>query len=150
MSKFLVWIYMALAAVLCTGCEIKVEFESVPFEVNDVYFSLLKNDKVIKNVYYSQSTFEKDFKPAVAGGQSMKKLVDFDRNFVVTVTGVSSDIRRSIEIVEVLKKDMSLHVKYRIIEGEKTGAIMRPCMVASISRDYSDCDIAFHDITDWE
>ena len=150
MKKFLFGIYMALVALLCTGCEIKVEFETIPFEVNDVYYSLLKNDKVVKNAYYSQSSFEKDFKPAGAGAASMDKLVDFERNFVVTVTGVSSEIRRSIEIVEVLKKDMALHVKYRIIDGEKTGAKMRPCMVASISRNYMDCDIAFHDISDWE
>ena len=150
MKKLLFSIYMALVALFCAGCEIKVEYETIPFVVNDVYYSLLQNDKVVKGVYYSQSSFEKDFKPAIAGAGSMDKLADFESSFVVTVTGVSSETRRSIEIVEVLKKDMTLHIKYKIIDGEKTGAKMRPCVVASISRNYTDCDIAFHDISDWE
>ena len=149
MKKFFTFIYVALVSLFCTSCVIEVQYESIPFTVNDVYYSLLKNDKTVKNVYYSQSSFEQDFKPAIAGSASMEKVVDFKSNFAVSITDVPGDVLRKIEIVEILKKDMGLHIKYRIVEGEKVSYTVRPCVVASISRDYADYDIAFHDISDW-
>ena len=150
MRKFLVFIYVALMSFFCTSCVIDVQYVNVPFEVNDVYYSLLDNDKTVKGVYYSRSDFDRDFNAAVTGSESMEKLVDFDRNFAVAITDVTSEIYRTIEITGILEKDMVLHVKYRIVTGEKLGYKVHPCMVASISRDYASYDIAFHDVTDWE
>ncbi len=150
MKKFFVCIYMAVVTLFCTSCVIEVEYENIPFQVNDVYYSLMQNDKPVKNVYYTQSSFEKDFKAAISDLESMKKIVDFEKNFVVTITDVASDIMKNIEVTEILKKDMGLHVKYRIKEEGEIGFLMCACTVVSISREYMDCEIAFHDITDWE
>lgn len=150
MKRFLVFVYVALVSLFCTSCVMDVQYVSVPFTVNDAYYSLLNNDKTVKGVYYSQSEFDRDFKPAIAGSESMGKLVDFSSSFVVTITDVAANTYRTIEITEILEKDMILHVKYRIVTQKESSSKMHPCIVASISRDYVNYDIAFHDVTDWE
>ena len=150
MKKFLVFIYVALVSLFCTSCVVDVQYDSVPFTVNNVYYSTLKNDKVVKNVYFSQSAFEKDFNPAVTGAESMEKLVDFEKSFVVTITEVPTEISTDIQVTEVLVKDMGLHVLYKVVKGKKLGYKIHPCVVASISRNYMNYDIAFHDITEME
>ena len=150
MKKFLVFIYVALVSLFCTSCVVDVQYDSIPFTVNNVYYSALKNDKAVKNVYFSQGAFEKDFKPAVSGEESMGKLVDFEKSFVVTITEVPTETSTDIQITEVLVKDMGLHVLYKTVKGEKLGYKIHPCVVASISRNYMNYDIAFHDITEME
>ena len=150
MRKFLLLIYTVAVSLWCTSCGMELRYGNVPFEVNDIYYSVLDNAKVVENVYYSQSAFAKDFKAAVSGQETLGKLVDFDSHFAVTITDVVGDVMKDIEIVEVLERDYVLYVKFRIKEGKKVDYKVHPCMVASISREYDGYEVAFIDITDWK
>ena len=130
MKRFLVFVYVALVSLFCTSCVMDVQYVSVPFTVNDAYYSLLNNDKTVKGVYYSQSEFDRDFKPAIAGSESMGKLVDFSSSFVVTITDVAAYTYRKIEITEISELICSIFVSYDTIS---CFAFSRSCFFFSSS-----------------
>lgn len=152
MRKFLCLFLVSLISFICVSCDEGGPYESVPYEVNDVYFNIRKlaDDESARNVYYSESEFNKHFNIAVGSSADLEKAVDFSKNFVVTVTGTSGKIRRTINVKDVLLKESTLFVRYTIQEHEEISYSVRPCMVASISRTYMDCDVAFQDVTGME
>ena len=152
MRKFLYLFLVSLISFICVSCDEGGMYESVPYEVNDVYFNIRKlaDDETARNVYYSEAEFNKHFNIAVGTSADLEKVVDFSKNFVVTVTGASSKIRRTINVQDVLLKESTLFVRYTVQDHGEISFSTRPCMVASISRTYMDCDVAFQDVTGME
>lgn len=146
------YIFLGLAAALAlafVSCEVEGEYLPVEFHVHRACAMKNPPEKVVNRVMYSEQEFNSYFTYTVAGSQDIDP-VDFGSGFVVAVCAESSSQRRSIEITEVLSKDMVLYVKYRIVDHGKISYKMAPCVVASVSRDYGGYDISFHDVTGME
>lgn len=146
------YILLGLAAALAlvlVSCEVEGEYLPVKFHVHKACAMKNPPEKVENKVMYSEQDFNSYFTYTVAGSQSIDS-VDFKTSFIVAVCAESSSQRRSVEITEVLSKDMVLYVKYRIVDHGKISYKMAPCVVASVSRDYAGYDVSFHDVTGME
>ncbi len=137
---------VASLALLLVSCEVEDEYSPVEFHVHKACAMRNPPDKVTKTVIYTENDFNSKFVYTVAGKPDIKP-VDFGSSFVVAVCAESSNVRRDIEITEVLTKDSVLYVKYKINTYDKISYKMAPCVVASISRDYAGYDVAFYDVT---
>lgn len=140
---------VASLALLLVSCEVEDEYSPVEFHVLKACAMKNQPEKVTKTVIYTETDFNSSFIYTVAGQTDINP-VDFGSSFVVAVCAEPSNIRRSIEITEVLTKDSVLYVKYKISSYEKISFKMAPCVVASISREYAGYDVAFYDVTGME
>ncbi|MBQ7773439.1 MAG: hypothetical protein IJ383_05180 [Bacteroidales bacterium] len=141
---------MVSLALIFVSCEMEEgEYTPVEFHVHESCAMRNPPNKVAKKVIYTENEFNSSFIYAVDGQPDIDP-VDFTSSFVVAVCAESSNVRRNIEITEVLTKDYVLYVKYKINTYDKLSYKMAPCVVASISRDYSGYDIAFYDVTGME
>jgi hypothetical protein len=138
--KKLVIYFLALVMLLpICGCGVEESYLPVDFQPVKCACKI-KPDKITNLVMYSEGEWLKYFNPA---GSS----VDFGSKFLISVCAPSTDVRTTVQIVEILNKDQSMYVKYTIEKGEKMTSTMVPHATVAVDRGYAGCDIAFFDVT---
>lgn len=149
MRKARYFIFAILCSFLCVSCGEEVRYENIPFELNNIYSNIqnLPDNQGAMGVYYFEEELHKHYHVAISSSGDLEKVVDFSKNFAIAITDVKAKSRRLINITEVLKKESVLYVKYTIENQGSISFSARPCLVASISREYMGCEIAFFDVT---
>ena len=149
MAKFFNIVLLALMAVCMISCIETIPAVDVPFHVHKSCAYRGKPDRLVKMVISSEAEFNEKFMYTVSGSGSVEP-VDFGSSFVVAICDVVSNEYRNIEIKNVQLKNSLLYVLYTVESLGEVSYQRGASAVASISRDYENCEIAFIDITGME
>lgn len=140
-SKVVLIISMvALCCIVLSGCSSAKESSdnTIPYKIAEHYF--IRNDVVglPPTVITSWEEFEKYFgMAAVMGKNGQPTEIDFNKDFVISISLAPTDIDTRLSIVS-LTKAASSHIvmKYTIERGEKMSYAMQPLVLLIVDKKY--------------
>ena len=116
-----------------------VASEDIPYIVANRYFvrNDYKKEDLTSPKITSEGQFEKHFGMApIMGPDGKPTAVDFSRQYVISVIGELTDQRTEIVPVSLQQKAGTIEFIYKINEGEKISATIRPVLLIIVDNKY--------------
>ncbi len=112
----------------------------IPYKVAERYFIKNNTGKTPPTVITTEKEFESYFGcAAVMGKNGMPTIIDFDRQYVISVTVPSTDL--STELIPVSLKmyaDDKIDFRYRVKTGARQSYTTKPSLLIIVDKKYGD------------
>ena len=113
--------------------------QDVPYTTAQRYFvnNTYHDGDLVNPKITTHTEFEKFFGAApVMGKNGQPTSIDFSKQYIVAVMGKLTDRNTSININSLKQKDNVILLNYKVTEGEKESATIRPVLIIIVDNKY--------------